>query len=605
MTPLPTTHADPIVASHSVTPRHRCASARCRGWIAVALAVLPAMPALLSAAPDEDAPRKVFAHYMGCYPVAAAATAWHRQHDPGVMRHDGERQFDRGGDRWRNWPLVPDGMRLSLEDAADLEIRRALRAGLDGFAIDAWAGGEDAKRMFTALITVARDRDYPFEITICLDPGIQSNQGLTDSIRWMLDQHGDNPKLARRDGKPLIFGYMSNFIGFRHGAGVLANRPEHADADARELRRDRDLRLTPEGWAIMADGHRQMERDIGQPLYFHYCMSAFFHQVPNQLHNEDTLIAAAAFMAGQFDAVGAFLGHGPRYDRMAGAVREAGAEWSQPLYYQYENLYWGGNRISQGSDILRTTWEAARRNESTLIQFVTWNDYTENTHLAPGYETRYAVLDLNRYYVDWWKTGVEPTPEHDKIYLFFRKYPVDATIFPFQPIQPERDGVIEVLTILTEPARMRLPGRDAEWDAPAGLSWRHMPVTPGPLAVELLRDGEVVQRLDSPEPITQRPFRQMNSMAAVSTEFERHWREDFGEEEPPLLRGLYADDDGDGLPNWFEMYWFGTFLDWSTATGADPAAIGADGKTLLEHYLDQTDPTLAPTVTDQPTEQQD
>ena len=49
----------------------------------------------------------------------------------------------------------------------------------------------------------------------------------------------------------------------------------------------------------------------------------------------------------------------------------------------------------------------------------------------------------------------------------------------------------------------------------------------------------------------------------------RHWKADFGDA-PPLLRGEYADDDHDGLPNWFEMYWFGKFLDWSTATVADP-----------------------------------
>jgi len=236
-------------------------------------------------------------------------------------------------------------------------------------------------------------------------------------------------------------------------------------------------------------------------------------------------------------------------------------------------------------------WASAIRNDSTLIQFVTWNDYTENTHLAPGYETRYTILDLNRHFVDWWKTGQPPSSEHDKIYLLYRKYPVDAKIFPFQPIQRESDGVLEVLTILPEPAVLRLPGRDAEWEAPAGLSFKHFPVTPGPVVAELLRGGEVQIRLESPDPITDRPFRQINSLTCFSTEFERHWREDFGDE-PPLVRGLYADDDADGMPNWFEMYWFGKFLDWDTATGADPDAdFNNDGKTNLEHYLDQSDPT--------------
>ncbi|MBM4031800.1 MAG: hypothetical protein FJ291_08460 [Planctomycetes bacterium] len=52
---------------------------------------------------------------------------------------------------------------------------------------------------------------------------------------------------------------------------------------------------------------------------------------------------------------------------------------------------------------------------------------------------------------------------------------------------------------------------------------------------------------------------------------------------------------GDGLPNWFEMYWFGKWGDLRTATVADPNADPhGTGKTNLQHYLDQTDPTLPP-----------
>jgi hypothetical protein len=84
-------------------------------------------------------------------------------------------------------------------------------------------------------------------------------------------------------------------------------------------------------------------------------------------------------------------------------------------------------------------------------------------------------------------------------------------------------------------------------------------------------------------------------MTCFSTEFLRHWKADFGDA-PPLLRGEYADDDQDGLPNWFEMYWFGKCLDWSTATVADPKALGKDGKTNLQHYLDQTAPVDFPSA---------
>ena len=74
-------------------------------------------------------------------------------------------------------------------------------------------------------------------------------------------------------------------------------------------------------------------------------------------------------------------------------------------------------------------------------------------------------------------------------------------------------------------------------------------------------------------------------MTCFSTEFKRHWKADFGEQVPPLIRGEYADDDQDGLPNWFEMYWFGKFLDYSTATAADANADpDGDGKTNIEEW---------------------
>ena len=497
---------------HRTTPLDPTSRVRARQVmvLAVTLAVSLSARSLTAADAAAGRPRKIFAHHMACYPVAAAATAHHRMQDAHKVRHDGNGQHDAYGDRWRNWPLVPDGMKVDLETSADLEIRRALRAGLDGFAIDAWAGGNNAKEVFSALIKVAEHKDYPFEITICLDAGIQSNAGLTDSIKWVLENYGDSPKLARRDGKPLIFGYLSVFPGFRHGAEILKQKPENADKDVKELRTDPWLRTTPQGWSVMAEAQEEMEAAVGKALYWHYGMGAFFHRVPSELHDENLLIEAATFMAGRFDAVGEFLGTGARYDRMAAAVRAAGAEWSQPLYFQYENIGWGGNRIGNGLDLLRTCWEGARRNNSTLIQFITWSDYTENTALSPGYSTRYAVMDINRHFIDWWKTGSEPTSEHDKIYIFYRKYPQGASFYPFQAKRADSGGVIEVLTILTRPATIRMPGREHEWEAPQGMSYKQWPLTPGTVAAEIVRDGKTVLRLDSPEPVTDRPFREQN-----------------------------------------------------------------------------------------------
>ena len=105
-----------------------------------------------------------------------------------------------------------------------------MRIGIDGFAIDAWAGQKDAKKTLNALFAVAEKKDYPFKITICLDP---SCGGGGDAIKYMLERHGKSPKLARRNGKPLIFGYGTGFF-FR---GYLKRRfPGKSDDEIKRLR---------------------------------------------------------------------------------------------------------------------------------------------------------------------------------------------------------------------------------------------------------------------------------------------------------------------------------------------------------------------------------
>jgi hypothetical protein len=136
--------------------------------------------------------------------------------------------------------------------------------------------------------------------------------------------------------------------------------------------------------------------------------------------------------------------------------------------------------------------------------------------------------------------------------------------------------------------------------------------------VEVVREGKVVLRLESPEPITDRPFRQDCGAVCWSTEEERHWKADFGDK-PMFVYSEYGDADKDGLPNWFEMYWFSKerafkpvvsdnpddllegqkqhpitrWPDLSTQTLVDPTYDpDNDGKTNLEEFKNRTDPTL-------------
>jgi hypothetical protein len=530
------------------------------------------VPASFGAQPKKE----IFAHYMGCFPVGSGPTRHHRSQVHLKTRHDSTSYEEAMGGRILNWDLVPPGTTLSPEQSAELDIRRALRGGIDGFAVDAWAGGDSAKRTMDMLFTVAEKHQLPFKVTICLDPSClpkdPDNPGnmakpFAEAIRYLL-RHEKSPNLARRDGKPLIFGY--------HSRGIL--RTPQMDA----------LPEGPEKWDHLAKAFKAVEQQVGQPLFLHFGIGAFHSRTPKK---DRDYVAVAKWAGKNFSAVGSFLDTTFARDeaKMAEAVKASGSEWGQPLWYQYNNRS-GSLHVGNGFNVLRKQWQMARELDSTLIQFVTWNDYGEDTILAPGYNTGYSVLELNRYFVDWWKTGKAPSVTKDKMFLVFRRYGADAKTFPFKTRRYQA-GVLEVVTLLQKSAQVTLPGRAITYQAPAGMSFRQFPLQVGQVKAELSRGGNPVLSLTAPEQVTDKPFRQDNSMVCFSSEFETNWKQDFGDV-APFYYSEYSDKDRDGLPDWFEMYWFGKFLDFSTATAAKPADDpDHDGLSNLQEYLAQSDPT--------------
>jgi hypothetical protein len=565
----------------------------------------------VSASAAEPKPRKIYGHYMGCFVAGTGAIQYHACEGLGVMgcpksaqdpdpfkRNLAEFAAKSFGGTYRNFGLSPYASKLSLEQAADLEIRRAMRIGLDGFTFDVWSGDDACMKLIDAMFAICESNKFPFELAITLDsscikddmPELRGYTGnkWVRSVKWLLDKHGKSPNLARRDGKPLIMGYQSIWPAYEaklwpRAKAKLGGEPAPATIKAEVGK----LQACEEGWNLIADAYDDMEKAIGQPIYWQFDMFAMFHGA--QGVTEETRIRAGRILAKRFPALGSFMWEG-EMNKLADTVIEAGAEWSPPMKLQYENFGWY-QVASPGTDYMRSDWKSARK-RSTLLQFITWNDYHENTNLSPGYNTRYTHYDLTGWFIRWWKTGEQPKPDHDQVYIYSHKYAHGTKMYPFRA-QTRTDNVIEVVSILTAPAKLRMPGRDQEWDAPAGYSFHQAPLTPGPVTVELLRDGKVLKRLEHPEPVSDRPFRQDTGKTCWSTEEESNWRKDFGDKTPMFVYSEYGDIDKDGLPNWFEMFWFGKFGDMSTAgccpdAKADP---GRTGKTLLQHYLDQTDPT--------------
>ncbi|MFA6959205.1 MAG: endo-1,3-alpha-glucanase family glycosylhydrolase [Opitutaceae bacterium] len=518
--------------------------------------------------------KTIFAHYMGCYPTGYGPTEYHWRNQAKQMQHDSTDFLAANGGRIVNWPLWPQGTVLTPEQSAELEIKQAIRGGIDGFAVDAWAGQDFAKQTLDHLFAAAERLNVPFSLTVCMDPASHEKRAAgnhietyTETIKWLLEKHGDSPHLARRNGKVLIFGYGSTSIIFDPAFKAL---PE-----------------TPAKWEQISDAYKQVEKNVGQPIYFHFGFDSLGSKDP-------AIRREAAVWAGKhFDAVGGFLGNYWDADHATiDAIKAGGAEWSQPIFFQYNNKA-GSLWVEPGTDKLRHAYQKARDSHSTLIQFVTWNDYGEDTVLAPGYSTNYTILSLNRYLADWWKQGHEPNVDKDQLHLIFRRALEDANAFPFQTRRIATGSVLEVATMLTAPGKVTVPGYDVSYQAPAGLFIRQFPLRVGKVHATLSRDGAKVLDVLAPEEVTDKPFREDNSMACFSSNFMDEWRADFGDVSP-LLYSDNGDVDGDGLPNWFEMYYFGKFPDMNTASGANAADDpDKDGFTNLQEYQNRTDPKTA------------
>ena len=76
----------------------------------------------------------------------------------------------------------------------------------------------------------------------------------------------------------------------------------------------------------------------------------------------------------------------------------------------------------------------------------------------------------------------------------------NVKVFPFKQ-GPYLNSPLEVAKlILTEPATVRLPGRNAEYQAPAGFYRRQFPGFGRPREAQIVRGGKVVLTLEHPSP---------------------------------------------------------------------------------------------------------
>ena len=528
--------------------------------------------------------RKVYAHFMGCWPAFGCSG---QDGDMKAWLLTGEAKGDGAqGGLFNNFPLVPQsGYDVPLLEKAKMEIKRAKRAGIDGFAFDAWAGDKSPQTL-DVYFHAAEELKVDFGLTICFDPGCHGARWIegtnmwerfASSAKWVL-RHVDSPNLARFHGKPLFFGYHSRGISNVSGLPL-----------------DEQRRIVKECW-------QKWRKALPCEVYLHGSVEGL---VNCRQPEKNDYAAIAKDFAETFDAVGAFTGADEGYYYNCDIwkyVKAAGCGWSQPLLPQYCHKGRANNGgailTAAGLDMMRKCWTTAIERGSELLQFVTWNDYGEETILAPAYGSNYTFMRVNRHYAELWKTGREPIVEKDEVHVAFRRCcDPKTTTFPFLDRRTNLPTALEVITFLTKPSRVVVEGY-GEYEAPAGMFFKQFDERPGKVSVKVSRRdwmfrSRVVCQLTAPEEIGAKKWREDDVAATWSSTYDEEWATDF-----PGVKPLYysenGDIDGDGLPNWFEMVYFGEFPYMDTATCADPDADpDKDGLTNMQEYEGDTNPLVA------------
>lgn len=404
--------------------------------------------------------KRAFAYYLPQFPVSfdnvePGADHWQERLSPAGSASGGEV-------RDRPLPRPPrDEDEWQARDA-ELEIRQALAAGLDGWVM-ALPSRDDPEFERLEVMLDAAARIAP-DFRIVLSPRApESPQVDATGIVAALSAVLEHPALLKTEEDEIV---------------LAPYRPE--------------IRLQS-FW----DGIRQ---SLGVPSVF---VNIFLTYRGGEHQEFAGLSFAFSSWGARTVADTAF------YSTASSAAHALGKLWVQPaaledVRFRREMSYWE----AENTELLRASLKHAIQDDADWLLLAAWNDY-RSSWLAPSQARGYAPLDLVAYYLAWFKTGEAPRVTRDAIYYSHRSHRVGA---PFDETAQTAGGIqraggpasldqVELLALLTEPATLRIRQGDHEatLDAKtAGLAVLQAPLEIGPPpSFELERDGEIVQRMVS------------------------------------------------------------------------------------------------------------
>lgn len=415
--------------------------------------------------------------------------------------------------------------------AYEREIQQAQSMGIDGFALN--AGGwlhetyyiRYAAQMFEAALRLHSGFKLMFSADMCCGNGI-------DDVEDMMRRFAGNPRYAG-----VYFQY--------HGAAVLTTFAGD--------------KLGPLGWQqIRGDlAHGTHASTATEPTVLAqaaaapanaplsiFLVTAFFWggELPSKSDVQQGFDAWKSVIDGSFywgiagvPGSGGALDQIPSADGYASVLHERGKLFMAPICLQF----WGANANRyyeySGAAGMRAMWmDAINVSHPEWVELITWNDFIEGSYVSPiddpnkypganfldasgiprttrdYFHSHAGAAALLQFFIQWYKTGVEPAITRDAVYFFYRaqSMAVDAGK---PPVAHKFGPVADLLYItanLTAPADLRVTtgGQTRTLHLAAGSVDVQTPVVAGSAPVlVLVRGGKVLATQTGTDPIQSSP----------------------------------------------------------------------------------------------------
>lgn len=419
--------------------------------------------------PSTPTDKLVFAHYFPPYPISFDNKPPDQDHYAiGYLTINGEggKHAAYGGflrDRQigRN-PLPGTKAEWMLQDMLT-EVRNAKAMGIDGFTVDLLSNS-GMYHEFHHYLCQAADMVGGFKIMLCPDMDTGWSKNRDSLVSYCVDFANRYQCIFKHNGKLVITSF-----------NTMVSPPHQSPQGP----------IDANWWA---EARKAFER-AGYPI----------HQIPMTLD---------------------WVGYASKLDH----VSDGHADWGWRAYtsqdafkqrghqmrkqYPNKTLFWPAApqdsrpkadfyRESEGVKLLERNFNDAIETNMDWIQIVTWNDYSEHSHVCPSMNTGWFWHEACKFLTHKFKYRVEPEIQTEKLFGLYHRHVVGAPVSGHPKLQKKLDAgeeKIQLVSFLKEPAVGEILVNGvvrATKNLDKGMQYMDIKEIPGTVVFRLKRNGTV------------------------------------------------------------------------------------------------------------------